>query len=114
MVSLELPQPLLQVLPVLIEIVRQCDLGRRLAPHDGDVLSASLDDLVEIRPEGADEDPEVGLYNKRTGSTYIGLSDGKTNTSQQILIGGISADARTRITNSALDLLRRYLQMRSS
>jgi nicotinamide-nucleotide amidase len=61
-----------------------------------------------------DEDPEVGPYSKRTGSTYIGLSDGNTNTSQQILIGGISADARTRITNSALDLLRRYLQMRSS
>jgi nicotinamide-nucleotide amidase len=61
-----------------------------------------------------DEDPEVGPYSKRTGSTCIGLSDGNTNTSQQILIGGISADARTRITNGALDLLRRYLQMRSS
>ena len=61
-----------------------------------------------------DEDPEVGPYSKRTGSTCIGLSDGNTNTSRQILIGGISADARTRITNSALDLLRRYLQMRSS
>jgi len=61
-----------------------------------------------------DEDPEVGPYSKRTGSTYIGLSDGNTKTSRQILIGGISGDARTRITNSALDLLRRYLQMRSS
>ena len=61
-----------------------------------------------------DEDPEVGPYNKRTGSTYIGLSDGNTKTSQHILIGGISGDARTRITNSALELLRRYLQMRSS
>lgn len=61
-----------------------------------------------------DEDPEVGPYNKRTGNTYIGLSDGSTNTSQHILIGGISGDARTRITNSALELLRRYLQMRSS
>jgi nicotinamide-nucleotide amidase len=61
-----------------------------------------------------DEDPEVGPYSKRTGSTYIGLSDGNTNTSRHIQIGGISADARTRITNSALDLLRRYLQMRSS
>jgi len=61
-----------------------------------------------------DEDPEVGPYNQRTGSTYIGISDGNTNTSRHILIGGISADARTRITNSALDLLRRYLQKRSS
>ena len=61
-----------------------------------------------------DEDPDFGPYNKRTGSTYIGLSDGDTNTGQHILIGGISGDARTRITNSALDLLRRYLQMRSS
>jgi len=61
-----------------------------------------------------DEDPEVGPYNQQTGSTYIALSDGNTNTSQQILIGGISADARTRISNTALDLLRRYLQMRSS
>jgi nicotinamide-nucleotide amidase len=61
-----------------------------------------------------DEDPEVGPYSKRTGSTYIGISDGNTNISRRILIGGISADARTRITNSALELLRRYLQMRSS
>ena len=61
-----------------------------------------------------DEDPEVGPYSKRTGNTYIGLSDGETNTGQQILFGGISEDARTRITNSALDLLRRYLQKRSS
>lgn len=61
-----------------------------------------------------DEDAEVGPYNKQTGNTYIGLSDGNTNSSQHILIGGISGDARTRITNSALDLLRRYLQMRPS
>jgi nicotinamide-nucleotide amidase len=61
-----------------------------------------------------DEDPDVGPYSKRTGSTYIGLSDGIKNTSRHIQIGGISGDARTRITNSALDLLRRYLQMRSS
>ena len=61
-----------------------------------------------------DEDPEVGPYSKRTGNTYIGLSDGNTNTSRHIQIGGISSDARTRLTNSALELLRRYLQMRSS
>jgi nicotinamide-nucleotide amidase len=61
-----------------------------------------------------DEDPEVGPYSKRTGSTYIGLSDGNTNTSRHIQIGGISSDGRTRLTNSALELLRRYLQMRSS
>ena len=61
-----------------------------------------------------DEDPEVGPYEKRTGSTYIGLSNGDSNTGQHILIGGISGDARTRITNSALELLRRFLQKRSS
>ena len=60
-----------------------------------------------------DEDPEVGPYEERTGSTYIGLSDGDFNTGHQILIGGISGDARTRITNFALELLRRYLLKRS-
>lgn len=91
--------------------------GRSISKEISEELAEAIQKKADVDIGMAvigDEDPEVGPYNKRTGSTYIGLSDGNTNTSRHILIGGISGDARTRITNSALDLLRRYLQMRSS
>ena len=56
-----------------------------------------------------DEDPEVGPYSKRTGNTYIGLSGPGGSQSGRLHFAGISADARTRTTNYALDLLRRHL-----
>jgi len=56
-----------------------------------------------------DQDPQVGPYSKQTGNTYVGISTAGDTDSQHIQLGGISADARTRITNSALEMLRRYL-----
>jgi nicotinamide-nucleotide amidase len=56
-----------------------------------------------------DEDPNVGPYSQRTGDTYVGLSGPGGIQNGHLQLAGISADARTRITNYALDLLRRYL-----
>ena len=56
-----------------------------------------------------DQDPEVGPHSRQTGNTYIGISLPGSTASQHIHFGGISADARTRITNSALEMLRTYL-----
>ena len=56
-----------------------------------------------------DEDPAVGPYSERTGNTYIGVSGSDGTISGRLHFAGISADARTRTTNFALDLLRRYL-----
>ena len=56
-----------------------------------------------------DEDPNVGPYSQRTGDTYVGLSGPGGIQSGHLHFAGISADARTRTTNYALDLLRRYL-----
>ena len=56
-----------------------------------------------------DQDPKVGPYNDRTGNTYVGLNWAGTAASKHLQLGGISADARTRITNSALSILRNWL-----
>jgi nicotinamide-nucleotide amidase len=56
-----------------------------------------------------DEDPAVGPYSERTGNTYIAVSGSDGTRDGQLPFAGISADARTRTTNFALDLLRRYL-----
>jgi nicotinamide-nucleotide amidase len=56
-----------------------------------------------------DQDPQVGPYSERTGNTFVGINGAGDADSQPIQLGGISADARTRITNSALEMLRRYL-----
>jgi len=57
-----------------------------------------------------DEDPQVGPYSDRTGNTYICLSGSGGAVSQHLQLGGISADVRTRITNNALETLRKYIQ----
>jgi len=56
-----------------------------------------------------DEDPQVGPYSDRTGNTYICLNGAGGAASLHLQLGGISADARTRITNNALETLRKYV-----
>ena len=56
-----------------------------------------------------DEDPEVGPYSKRTGDTFVGVSLGDKIYSQHIQLGGISKDARTRIFNATMAMLRKCL-----
>ena len=56
-----------------------------------------------------DEDPDVGPFMKISGHTYIGLSTSTVTDTRHIQIGGITRDARTRITSYAFEKLRRYL-----
>ena len=56
-----------------------------------------------------EEDPEVGPYSERTGDTFVGVSVGDKMVSQHIQLGGISNDARTRIFNAVLAMLRKCL-----
>ena len=56
-----------------------------------------------------DTDPDVGPYSERTGDTYIGLSTHDGSTGRHIRIGGVTEVARTWVTNTTLDLLRRHL-----
>ena len=56
-----------------------------------------------------DESPHTGPYSKQTGNTYIGIKGSGEATSLHLKIGGISSDARTRLTNNALEQLRQYL-----
>ena len=56
-----------------------------------------------------DEDPNVGPFMKVSGHTYIGLSASTVTETRHIQIGGITRDARTRITSYAFEKLRRYL-----
>ena len=56
-----------------------------------------------------DEDPAVGPYGKHSGDTYIGLSREGLAESRHIQLGGISEEARTRINNGALAILRNWL-----
>jgi len=56
-----------------------------------------------------DEDPDVGPFEKNTGSTCIAVSSESSTESRRIPTGGISNDARVRITNFAFEVLREYL-----
>jgi len=56
-----------------------------------------------------DQDPDVGPYNDRTGSTFPGISMPTHTASKQIQLSGINKYARVRSTSIALDMLRRYL-----
>jgi nicotinamide-nucleotide amidase len=56
-----------------------------------------------------DDDPEVGPYSERTGDTYVGVNIGNEMYSRHIHLGGISKDARTRIFNASLAMLRKCL-----
>lgn len=56
-----------------------------------------------------DEDPDVGPFMQVSGHTYIGISATSTTETRHIRIGGITRDARTRITSYAFEKLRRYL-----
>ena len=56
-----------------------------------------------------DEDPDVGPFKKISGHTYISICSDSKFQSRHIQIGGITRDARTRITSYAFEKLRRYL-----
>lgn len=56
-----------------------------------------------------DVDPDVGPYSEHTGNTHIALGATDLTTSRHIQVGGTSEVARARATNSALELIRRYL-----
>lgn len=56
-----------------------------------------------------DTDPGVGPYNERTGDTYIALDAAGTTTGWHLRVGGVSKVARSWITSSALDMVRRFL-----
>jgi len=56
-----------------------------------------------------DEDPNVGPFKKISGHTYIGICSNSKIQNRHIQIGGITRDARTRITSYAFEKLRRYL-----
>ncbi len=56
-----------------------------------------------------DEDPEVGLFQKISGRTFVGMASAADVRSRYIQIGGISSDSRIRITNYAFEKLRRFL-----
>jgi nicotinamide-nucleotide amidase len=54
-------------------------------------------------------DPDLGPYKDVTGNTYIGLSSEDSTASLHVQIGGVSSDARIRITSFAFEALRKYL-----
>jgi nicotinamide-nucleotide amidase len=56
-----------------------------------------------------DEDPDVGPFKKISGNTYISICSDSDIQTANIQIGGITRDARTRITCYAFEKLRRYL-----
>ncbi len=56
-----------------------------------------------------DEDPEVGPFKKISGHTYIGIHSASAVQTRHIQMGGITHDARTRITSYAFEQLRRFL-----
>jgi len=56
-----------------------------------------------------DEDPNVGPFMKISGHTYISIHSASGVRNSHIQIGGITRDARTRITSYAFEMLRRYL-----
>ena len=56
-----------------------------------------------------DEDPDVGPFQKVSGRTYIGIRSAASVRNRYIRIGGITHDARTRITSYAFEKLRRFM-----
>jgi nicotinamide-nucleotide amidase len=56
-----------------------------------------------------DEDPDVGPFKKVPGNTFIGLSKKDLEQSRHMQLGGITTDARTRITSFAFEVLRKFL-----
>lgn len=56
-----------------------------------------------------DDDPEVGPYSERTGDTFVGVNIGNEIHNRHIPLGGISKDARMRIFNASLAMLRKCL-----
>jgi nicotinamide-nucleotide amidase len=57
-----------------------------------------------------DDDPNVGPFKKFTGDTYIGLSSENPLASKHLQLGGITNDARVRITSFAFEVLRKYVR----
>ena len=57
-----------------------------------------------------DQDPNAGPFSDRLGNTYICLNWSAGVITQHVQLGGISTNARTRITNHALEMLRKNVR----
>jgi nicotinamide-nucleotide amidase len=87
-----------------LEPVASAELSERLAS----ILRTESDTDIGTAIIG-DEDPDVGPFKKIPGNTFIGLSKKGHETSRHMKLGGITNDARTRITSFAFEVLRRFL-----
>ena len=56
-----------------------------------------------------DESPEVGPYRENAGNSYFGFSGNGMETSDYMKLAGISEEGRTRVVNTALEVMRRHL-----
>lgn len=56
-----------------------------------------------------DESPDVGPYKENAGDSYFGLSETGLRTSKHMKLAGISDEGRTRVVNTALEVLRQHL-----
>ncbi len=56
-----------------------------------------------------DESPEVGPYRENAGDSYFGLSEKGYKRSKHMKLAGISDEGRTRVVNTALEVLRQHL-----
>ena len=56
-----------------------------------------------------DESPEKGPYREDAGNSYFGFSDKGTAFTDYMKLGGISEEGRTRVVNTALEMMRRHL-----
>ena len=87
-------------------------------PPDGNFISTEVAETLAERIRentGADiglaligdQDPKAGPYSDRTGTTYICVNWSAGAITQHLQLGGISTNARTRITNHTLEMLRK-------
>jgi len=56
-----------------------------------------------------DESPEVGPYRENAGNSYFGFSEKGTVGGDHMKLAGISEEGRTRVVNTALEVMRRQL-----
>ena len=56
-----------------------------------------------------DESPDVGPYKENAGDSFFGLSEPGLRTSKHMKLAGISDEGRTRVVNTALEVMRRHL-----
>ena len=55
------------------------------------------------------ESPDVGPYKENAGDSFFGLSEPGLRTSKHMKLAGISDEGRTRVVNTALEVLRQHL-----